>query len=846
MKTKHLNRFLGFAFFMAMTFVGFAQNEVIRIKSKGTIIDYDTKKKLEGVQVIVMRNGAQQEVHDAGTSGKFDFTLPLGYTYDLKFSRADYVTKIIRVDTRNIPEEDRAGGFSMEFEASLFKYVEGFNTEILKEPMGKASFDSQTNYISFDFPYTEKMQKKVDEEFKRLKNLALDGDRMKKDFDKYMAAGEQRMTATRYQEAMEQFKLALGIFPNDELAKSRYAEAERLYKEQLNAKNDDENYTKLLKQGDAAFKDEKWEDAKTAYTEASNLRKNERYPKDQLYEIEKKLKALQDQAEYDALVAEGDKHFNDTHYEACIQSYENALKIYKNEAYPKAQIEKARAELEKLALDKARQEDIDRTYNGLVKEGDDLFNQKRYADCIAKYQSACDMKPTIAYPNNQITKARGLMNQSTALNNTVNKQPTQDPNLEKYNKLLTEANNLYAQSNLTNRTLLTDSRSKYNEASSLMPNEKLPKNQIKKIDELLSSLDNSNSHPENLRAERIAQQREYEQLQNQRSEEARSEVLTAKQEHLETLNAQIEERQQWEAQQRQSHPVQINVEAEANVESFYRDAAGITRKGEMDKINTESEAYQKQHLDNIGRNGGRVVMNDLPEAPETRTSERPTLSDISNTNKEREGYARKEDRRAIERAHSEADYRNQQNIDMKNRRIETREEQKTQVLSVEDKQNSFHNTNKSNARIDIKEAHKSAEDMQEKQRQRAIERQNQLEGNIMELNTKKQGYELLAIEQEKNDEISIINQGNQVAKEQVNEQYKEFTPKGGNSVQEDGVTERSFELTNPRRTVIERTVKSGKNQSVYQKIVSTNGILYTKDGTPISENIWNIETTSTK
>ena len=127
------------------------QNEEIRIKSQGAIIDKDSDKKLDGVQIIVFKNGAQERVFEAGTSGKFDFTLPLGYSYDLKFSRADYVTKIIRVDTRNIPAEDRAGGFLMEFESSLFKYVDGFNTDILKEPMGKAAFNSQTNYVTFDF-----------------------------------------------------------------------------------------------------------------------------------------------------------------------------------------------------------------------------------------------------------------------------------------------------------------------------------------------------------------------------------------------------------------------------------------------------------------------------------------------------------------------------------------------------------------------------------------------------------------------------------------------------------------------------------------------------------------------
>ena len=149
----------------------FAQNETIRIKSKAPIIDRETNLVLDGVKITVLKDGKKENVLDLGASGKFDFSLALGHSYDIKFSRKEYVSKIMRIDTRNIPSEDRAGGFQIEFEGSLFKYVKGFDKSILKEPIGRASFDQITNYISFDFEYTDTMLKRIDEEFKRLKAI---------------------------------------------------------------------------------------------------------------------------------------------------------------------------------------------------------------------------------------------------------------------------------------------------------------------------------------------------------------------------------------------------------------------------------------------------------------------------------------------------------------------------------------------------------------------------------------------------------------------------------------------------------------------------------------------------
>ena len=160
-----------FSFLLSLSSSLFAQDETIRIKSNAPIIDRETNLVLDGVKITVLKDGKKENVIDLGTSGKFDFTLPLGYSYDIKFSRKEYVSKIMRIDTRNIPSEDRAGGFQMDIEPSLFKYVKGFNKRILKEPIAKACFDPMTNYISFDFEYTDSIQKKIQEEFKRLKAM---------------------------------------------------------------------------------------------------------------------------------------------------------------------------------------------------------------------------------------------------------------------------------------------------------------------------------------------------------------------------------------------------------------------------------------------------------------------------------------------------------------------------------------------------------------------------------------------------------------------------------------------------------------------------------------------------
>jgi hypothetical protein len=639
-----------------------AQNEVIRIKSQGAIIDKDSEKKLDGVQVIVFKNGAQEKVFDAGSSGKFDFTLPLGYSYDLKFSRADYVTKIIRIDTRNIPAEDRAGGFLMEFESSLFKYIEGFDTDILKEPMGKAAFDSQTNYVTFDFEYTAEMNKKIEAEFKRLADLAKNGDKLRKEYEKLILEGDEKLAGTKYEDAMSKYKGALALFPGDEPAQEKYDEAERRLKEQQSNKNNEARYTQLIKDGDAQFKKQSWESAQSNYTEALAIKPNEAYPQAQLDEIKKKLEAAENEKKYAALVAQADSEFKDENYSTSISTYKEALKLKSDEVYPKKQIDLAQAALDAIANDKNKQEEIEKRYKALIASADDLFAKKQYQESIDKYESASNVKPEEDYPTAQIGKARkALEAANTVVRNTT---PAEDPQLKEYKRLISEGDKLFEESSLTDEQKMVAAKTKYVAALNIKIGERYPAKQIESIDAAILELHNTESQADiDWRKKRIQQEQEFEEIRRQKEKEAEENRLARIRENEEAEAKRLEEEENKNRERTKNRKSDVDAEAEKAVDDFYRDAQKKAEKRKMLDIfqeksqdSTDQSVFRINHRRKIEEAEAEIEIKENQLIEITRKSEPYLISNEtaidsakSDIEARKENYTRRQ-RRDIEKA----------------------------------------------------------------------------------------------------------------------------------------------------------------------------------------------------
>ena len=102
-------------------------------------------------------------------------------------------------------------------------------------------------------------------------------------------------------------------------------------------------YDALIKAADSQFAAKEWKASKLKYQEALRII-HDSYPSAQIAKIDAELQKLmleQEQREkYDALIAKANTDFGSKKYELSKSNYQEALKLYENEAYPKEQLAK--------------------------------------------------------------------------------------------------------------------------------------------------------------------------------------------------------------------------------------------------------------------------------------------------------------------------------------------------------------------------------------------------------------------------------------------------------------------------------------------------------------------------
>lgn len=805
---------------LVMTVSAIGQGEVIRIKSDDILRDSKTNAKLDGVQIVVFKNGAQQEVQDAGTKGKFDFTLPLGYTYELKFSKSDYVTKILRIDTRNIPPADRAGGFTLEMSVTLFAYVEGFNTDIMKDPMSKASFVSQTNSISTDDAYTATMQRKIDAEFKRLEDLAKNGDRMKKDFDKFIAEGDAKMTTTRYEEAMQKYQSALNIFPTDATAKSKYEEAEKKWKEQLNAQNSSQEYAKLIKEADELFKNKKWEEARGKYSTASNLKTGEKHPKDQMYLCDQELKKEEANRQYAEFIEEADSRFNSTNYEAAISSYKKALNIRPNEAYPKSQIDAANAALLAQANDKEKQKEIEERYKALVASGDELFSSKKYQLAITKYESALEIKPDQSYPQTQINKAKKEL-EAPVVNNRPNNSGGSGGYSAPQNATVYSGENEWKERLLAQEKEMEEIRRKREDEMS----EQARLQAEKRLEEenLRNGQNNSGNNDFNSSVDLAAEKAVDEFYENSRriSQEKKileieakydlqsNEVSEKQRNHTDSLIFSKELLANSSRESIDMHEMKVQSSSSARIEELETIRRNqeeqttvvsdqqLSRLDDVQRSNTQTDLTKSEAENKVQFSSGEVLRNQSAQ----RDRQDEALLDSESKNRERldEAYANARNYSAS----TEEGFANDQE------RVNGRVNQEYVDPYHTEQQERFKDRNEY---MINQQSYSQENGTFEGQKPKLREQPQYLDPNSPE-------YQAMI-------ESRLI-------------------PPAGTENLPDGITERSYEGSGNSQT-IERILKKGNKVDIYQKTVSRGSTYFSKNGRAITEDMWNSETTAFK
>lgn len=881
----------------------FSQDELI---IKGALKDSETLKKLENCQVTVFKNGTQFDLFETGGSGKYEFRLPLGYNYDIKFAKDGYVAKIVRIDTRNIPEEDRAGGFQLDMPGILFQYVEGFNLDIMKEPVGKVAFSSQENAMDFDIGYAERMKDKIDAEFKRLENLEKDRDKLKAEYDKYIREGDQKMIEKKYQDAMDKYTKALGVFPKDETATKKYDEAKAAYDaDQANAALE-AKYQKHLSDGESAIKAKNWAEAKKQYTAAKDMKPTEQLPKQKLNEIYDLEKNAEKEAQYQEVMAAADKMFNAKDYALCIDKYKEASALFPNKPEPKDQIAKAQSLLDAMLADAAKQQQIQQRYNDLMALGQKNKDEGKLESALTNYRDAGNVKPDEQDPPKKIKEIEDLIaqlerdkqrSQADAIANAERERIEKE-----FNDLVQQADQLYTAKNWT------ESKAKY-QAALALKEAQYPRARIQSIDDILADEAaklRENDVAEANRLKEDERKRKEDEMRKQREEQER----LAEEARLRRL-AEEEERRKRQEEELASKNRTNNFSNEANrakedeVEAYYREARQIEESAknakqlsikEQNQSFTESRmqssddkrkaqeeaiAQQKESQSNMNDRGNSFTTRSTGETESKKEqASANTQSYIERAENRLEVTESKVDELKEAEAGIVQNDRNRQKLitDQKNKEAtyadnnksyetrsgtmrtdasmkveKTKEKQQNMAFEgekvrqenervAEEKKQDAANKMKDNqtaAEVRLESATNKVDRQKEQSEAMASADRNNTNDALAEINEKKMKAELFQIEKE--------NKASEERYESRKEMFdvysganKTNTPTPGSENIPEGVTEKSYKLNN--QMITERTVKQNGKVNTYLKSVSKTGIYYFKNGKPITKQMWIQET----
>ncbi len=288
---------------------------------------------------------------------------------------------------------------------------------------------------------------------------------IQKKYNKQIEKADEYYISKDFISARKQYAIAFNLWPEKNYANDMIGRIDEKLAE--GRKDLDINYKLYVKFGDSLLDINEYSQALAEYNLASNLKPNEAYPKSKLQEIDayfvNQKKAFE--ANYGVMIESADSAFNAGSFIVAQGKYLTAIEVKPEDEYPQGKLD----EIDNILKETAAKSKIDKQYNDLIKQADNLYSTGNYDLATKKYREAQAIKSMENYPQTKIDAI-------TIFLADVEKQRQID---EKYNELIIVAVRQFKKDNLT------DARLSYSNALDLKPMEGMPQQQIVKIDSLI-------------------------------------------------------------------------------------------------------------------------------------------------------------------------------------------------------------------------------------------------------------------------------------------------------------------------------------------------------------------------
>lgn len=279
---------------------------------------------------------------------------------------------------------------------------------------------------------------------------------VQKSYDAAIKDADAKLKLSDWTGAKAKYQEASNLKSEEQYPKDQMAKCD----EEIAKKGVNDSYNAAIKDADAKFKASDWTGAKAKYQEALGIKAGEQYPTDQIAKCDANIakKGIDDQ--YNSLIADADAKFKAADYSGAKTVYQQASDLKTAEVYPKDQMKKCDAEIAKKG--------VQEQYDAAIKDADAKFTASDWVNAKAKYQEASALKAAEVYPKDQIKKCDANI--------------AADSKNKEYSSLIAKADSSFKVSDWSGAKI------SYQQASALKTAETYPKDQIKKCDEELSKI----------------------------------------------------------------------------------------------------------------------------------------------------------------------------------------------------------------------------------------------------------------------------------------------------------------------------------------------------------------------
>jgi len=434
---------------------------------------------VEGAYIQMFMDGRRMDNYGIGADGRYKVELNYNHKYELIFTlEKNFSQKIVVESTvpKDILQSDpRFPPFPMNI--NLFTEIPGIDKSFVSNTILKIYYSqSVDNFISELYYNDAQIAKLIEQAVLQSKMVGKESDylsklskaelaEMKKEYNALLEQAGKEYSKEEFLAALDGFKAASKIFPNEQFPKDRIAEINDLLGLMMVAAELDkalvERFAVLIKEADLLFNQKNYPDARTSYNRALSIKPNDSYANQQVKLINDLLNKQMADEQYNNLIAKADNSFKQLLYNEAAKTYQEALGIKPNEAYPKSKLDEINGILAKESKDAEKQE----SYKQAMQQGEIMFQKQFYEKALASYENALSLKPGDEPAARKIDEVKGVMN---GLANKL-----------MYDKLIGTADKSFK------KDLYTEALKDYVAAAEIMPDDKYATRRIEEINQKL-------------------------------------------------------------------------------------------------------------------------------------------------------------------------------------------------------------------------------------------------------------------------------------------------------------------------------------------------------------------------